>query len=178
MSARRVAFGLGGNLGDIVGALRGAVAWLSAHPLIEVVAVSSLYRTAPVGGPEQPDFLNAVVIAASDADPARLLALAHEVEDTFGRTREVRWGPRTLDVDLLAVGDIVSDRPDLTLPHPRAHLRGFVLIPWAEVDPQFVVPGRGSVGQLAASLPAQQRAGVVAVPAHGGSWYDDRAVTA
>jgi 7,8-dihydro-6-hydroxymethylpterin-pyrophosphokinase len=84
-------------------------------------------------------------------DPAALLALAHAAERAWDRTREVRWGPRTLDVDVLAVGDLVVDTPDLQVPHPRAHERAFVLVPWAEVDPDALVPGRGSVADLAAA---------------------------
>ncbi len=166
---RVVAFGLGANLGDAVGALRGAVAAIGAQPDVAVRRVSSLYRTAPVGGPDQPDFTNAVLVASSAADPQQLLRIAHEAEDRYGRTREVRWGPRTLDVDLLAVGDLVSDTPGLTLPHPRAHLRGFVLLPWAEVDPAFVVPGRGPVADLAATLPAVELRGVSRLPG-GSAW--------
>jgi 2-amino-4-hydroxy-6-hydroxymethyldihydropteridine diphosphokinase len=161
---RTVAFGLGGNLGDAAAALRGAVAALEESPDLQVRAVSSLYRTVPVGGPDQPEYRNAVVVARSAAAPHRLLALAQQIEQAHGRTREVRWGPRTLDVDVLAVGELTSDDPDLTLPHPRAHVRGFVLVPWAEVDPGFVVVGHGRVEALCAHLPDSERAGVVRLP--------------
>jgi 2-amino-4-hydroxy-6-hydroxymethyldihydropteridine diphosphokinase len=134
----RVAFGLGANLGDRVAALQGAVDLLAPH--LRAVAVSSVYETAPVGGPEQPDYANAVLVGESDEEPAALLALAHEAEAAWHRTREVRWGPRTLDVDVLVVGDVVSADPTLTLPHPRAHERAFVLVPWSEVDPDAVLP--------------------------------------
>lgn len=169
MSPHTVAFGLGANLGDARGALADAVRALSSTPGIDVGAVSSLYRTAPVGGPEQPDYLNAVLVGATTLSPMRLLGVAQAIEADHHRTREVRWGPRTLDIDVLAVSDVTSDDPQLLLPHPRAHERGFVLLPWAEADPGFVVPGRGAVADLAAQLPAEARADVVAIAA--GAWW-------
>lgn len=144
----RAALGLGANLGDPTLALATAVHDLCADDEVSLVAVSSLYRTAPVGGPEQPDYTNAVLIIETSLEPAELLALAHRVEQGAGRTREVRWGPRTLDIDVLAFGDWVSDDPALTIPHPRAHQRAFVLVPWCEVDPDFEVPGRGTPAEL------------------------------
>jgi dihydroneopterin aldolase/2-amino-4-hydroxy-6-hydroxymethyldihydropteridine diphosphokinase len=135
----RAVLGLGANLGDAVGAVRAAVAGLAAHPGVEVVAVSGLWRTTAVGGPEQPDYLNAVVLITSTMGPEDLLAMAQALERAAGREREVRWGPRTLDVDLLDVEGVRSNRPDLTLPHPRAHERAFVLAPWAQVDPGWVL---------------------------------------
>ena len=167
MTRRRVAFGLGGNIGDAGAALRGAVALLRSADEVQVVAVSSQYRTAPVGGPAQPDYCNAVVVGHSAAEPEELLELAHRVEQEFGRTRSVRWGPRTLDVDLLAVGELRRDTASLVLPHPRAHLRAFVLVPWAQVDPAFVLPGRGSVAELLAALHPEERAGVQRLPDRG-----------
>ena len=145
---RRVAFGLGANLGDRVAALQGAVDALVPH--LRAPVVSSIYETAPVGGPEQPDYANAVLVGDSDEPAGVLLARAHDAEARWLRTREVRWGPRTLDVDVLAVGDEVSDDPGLLLPHPRAHERAFVLVPWAEADPAAVIPGAGRVADLAA----------------------------
>ena len=108
----------------------------------------SLYRTAPVGGVEQPDYLNAVVAGRTELSASDLLALCQRIEQAHGRTRDVRWGPRTLDVDVLRFGDVVSDDPRLTLPHPRAHERAFVLVPWFEVDADASVPGRGRVADL------------------------------
>lgn len=144
----RVALGLGANLGDRVAALQGAVDLLA--PLLRDAAVSSVYETAPVGGPaDQPDYANAVLVGDTDLEPHRLLDAAHDAEQAWHRTREVRWGPRTLDVDVLAVGDLELHDPDLVIPHPRAHERGFVLVPWAEVDPGFVVAGHGLVAELA-----------------------------
>jgi 2-amino-4-hydroxy-6-hydroxymethyldihydropteridine diphosphokinase len=144
-----VAFGLGANLGDRVAALQGAVDVLV--PYLVDPAVSAVYETAPVGGPEQPDYANAVLVGDSAADPTTLLELAHEAENAWHRTRETRWGPRTLDVDLLVVGDLVSDDPVLTLPHPRVAERAFVLVPWTEVEPGATLPdGRGVAALLAA----------------------------
>ncbi len=170
MTMHRVAFGLGGNRGDVAAALRDAVHTLAARPELTVAGVSSLYETAPVGGPAQPDYLNAVVVADTAVDPAHMLALAQEIEQRWHRTRDVRWGPRTLDVDILAFGAMVSDDPRLTLPHPRAHLRAFVLVPWAEVDPDFVVPGLGPVHALRDALPD---AGGVAVRSRGRIWLSE-----
>lgn len=139
----RAALGLGANLADARGALRAAVAGLAGHAAIELVAVSGLWRTAPVGGPDQPDYLNAVVIVATELSPAQLLAAAQALEAAAGRTREVRWGPRTLDVDVLDIAGARSTDPTLTVPHPRAHARAFVLAPWAEVDPDWVLQPAG-----------------------------------
>ena len=134
----RAVIALGANMGDPLAALRGAVEALQQHPEVDVVSTSSVYATAPVGGPEQDDYLNAVVLIDTDLTPRELLALAHRIENDWHRTREVRWGPRTLDIDLIAIhdrdGDVVMDDPDLTLPHPRAHERAFVCVPWAEVE--------------------------------------------
>ncbi len=147
--SRRAAVALGANLGDRLGALRSAVDLLRETLGVEVVAVSSVYETDPVGGPSgQPGYLNAVVAVDTDLTAAELLALAHTAEQARDRVRDVRWGPRTLDVDVLAVGDERSDDPMLTLPHPRAHERGFVLVPWAQIDPTFDVVGHGRVGDL------------------------------
>lgn len=171
---RRAAFALGANLGDALAAMKGAVQHLRASPLVRVVAVSSLYSTKPVGGPDQPDYLNAVVAADSAASPAELLALAHRIEESFDRTRQVRWGPRTLDVDVLAVGSIVSADPGLTLPHPRAHERAFVLQPWAEVDPRFEIPGLGSVQSVHDRLAAAAWQGVECI-CGGDAWARGKA---
>lgn len=152
MTTRRAALGLGSNLGDRLGHLQGALDALAAEPGLAVVAVSEVVETDPVGGPEQPDFLNAVVVVDTSLSPEELLGLAQRVERSAGRTRDVRWGARTLDVDLLAVGDLVRAGERLQLPHPRAHTRAFVLTPWAQVDPDFVVPGRGRVRALSEAL--------------------------
>ncbi|MEV8636152.1 2-amino-4-hydroxy-6-hydroxymethyldihydropteridine diphosphokinase [Streptosporangium sp. NPDC051023] len=138
----KVVLALGSNLGDRLDMLQGALDSLFDTPELEFVAVSQVYETDPVGGPEQEPYLNAVVIAHSELEPRTLLDRAQSVENAFGRVRTERWGPRTLDVDLITVGDVVSDDPELTLPHPRAHERAFVLVPWMEADPDAVLAGR------------------------------------
>lgn len=153
------ALAVGGNLGDARARLREAVAALSDHPDVVVAAVSSLWWTEAVGGPTQPDYLNAVVLVETSLDGRGLLELAHALEDRAGRVRDARWGPRTLDVDVLSVDGERSDDPQLTLPHPRAHQRAFVMVPWAEVAPEFVLSPAGTnprtVGQWAASITGQ-----------------------
>ncbi|HEY1917123.1 MAG TPA: 2-amino-4-hydroxy-6-hydroxymethyldihydropteridine diphosphokinase [Streptosporangiaceae bacterium] len=157
MTERRVVLALGSNLGDRLANLQGAVDALFARPGFEFLTVSPVYQTAPVGGPEQPDYFNAVLTART-ALPARdILDRAHEVEQAFRRVREEHWGPRTLDVDLIVAGDEVSDDPALTLPHPRAYERAFVLAPWHDVDPDAEIPGRGRIADL---LGAADRTGV------------------
>ena len=128
-------------MGDRLAHLQGAVDRLAGRG-VRVVAGSSVYRTAPVGGPEQDDFLNAVVIVESTLTPHELLAACMDIEAQHDRVREVRWGPRTLDVDLIDVGGCTLDDDELTLPHPRAHERAFVCIPWLEIDPGAVLSGR------------------------------------
>jgi 2-amino-4-hydroxy-6-hydroxymethyldihydropteridine diphosphokinase len=154
---------LGANLGDRAGTLEAALTALAGDGL---VARSGLYETPPWGPVEQPPYLNAVALVRGPRDAAGWLTRAHELEQAAGRTRDVRWGPRTLDVDVVAVaGDdgapVVSDDPVLTLPHPRAHERAFVLVPWAAVDPAAELPGRGPVAALLAALPAEEVAAVV-----------------
>ena len=166
----RAALSLGGNLGEPRVALRAAVASLSEHPQIQVEAVSGLWRTSAVGGPAQPDFINAVVLIETSLDAWALLRLAQRLEDDAGRMRAERWGPRTLDVDLIVVGDERSHDPALTLPHPRAHVREFVLAPWAQVDPHYVL---APDGQPAATV-AQWADAVVDQEVElidGGTWW-------
>lgn len=148
----RVVISLGSNLGRRLENLQGAVDELFDAPGLTFVAVSPVYETDPVGGPEQGPYLNAVVIAESVLDPRTLLDRVQSIETAFGRERKERWGPRTLDLDLITVGTLMSDDPELTLPHPRAHERAFVLVPWAQADPAAVLPGRGSVAALLADL--------------------------
>ena len=157
----RAAVALGANLGDRGAALACAVEAVATLAGVEVVAVSGVYETPAVGGPpDQPAFLNGVLVLDTELTAAELLADLHGIENAHGRVREVRWGPRTLDLDLLAYDALVSTEPELTLPHPRAHVRAFVLVPWAEVDPTFDIPGRGTVAGLLAALPAAEVAGV------------------
>lgn len=149
---RRAVFSLGSNQGDRLATLQGAVNTLAATPGLDVVAVSSVYETDPVGGPEQADYLNAVVVADTALTPRVLLERAQAVEEGYGRTRDVRWGPRTLDVDVITVGDLMVDEPDLQVPHPRARERAFVLVPWCEADPDASLPGAGQVQRLLESV--------------------------
>jgi 2-amino-4-hydroxy-6-hydroxymethyldihydropteridine diphosphokinase len=130
----RAFLGLGSNLGDRAAYLQGAV-----DALPDVVAVSRFYETDPVGGPEgQPPYLNAVVELDTEMSPGDLLDWCRRLEAAAGRVRTERWGPRTLDVDVLLVGDLVIDEPDLQVPHPRMWERSFVLIPLAELAPELV----------------------------------------
>lgn len=145
---RRVVLSLGSNLGDRLEMLQGAVDALTDTPDLKVLAVSPVYETDPVGGPDQPDYLNAVVVAEGTQSPRTLLERALAIENAFDRVRDVRWGPRTLDVDLVAVGELVVDDPDLQLPHPRAGERGFVLVPWLDVDAAAELPAAGRVADL------------------------------
>lgn len=146
---RQVVFSLGSNLGDPLSNLQGAISTLRDTPDVIVVQVSSVYQTDPVGGPDDsPDFLNAVVLAETTLDETTLLERALAIEDAFGRVRMEEWGPRTLDVDLIVVGKAEIDRPHLRLPHPHAHERAFVLVPWAEVEPAGEIPGKGLIADL------------------------------
>lgn len=155
-----VVLALGSNLGERVAHLQGAVDALGAAPGVTVHRVSPVVETDPVGGPEQDPYLNAVVLASTTLAPLDLLATCQAVEAARDRVREVRWGPRTLDVDVLTFGEAVDDDERLTLPHPRAHARAFVLVPWALADPDAVLPGPdgGRVQDLAEQAP--DRAGV------------------
>ena len=149
---RTVVLALGSNLGDRLANLQGGVDALCARPGLHDVAVSPVYETAPVGGPAQPDYLNAVLVAATTLPARAVLDRGKEAESALGRVRGQRWGPRTLDVDVVVYGTEVSDDPGLTLPHPRAHERAFVLAPWHDVDPGAVIPGRGRVADLLAAV--------------------------
>jgi 2-amino-4-hydroxy-6-hydroxymethyldihydropteridine diphosphokinase len=159
----RAVLSLGANLGDRAGALRAAIAALKEDGL---VARSTLYETPPWGPVEQPPYLNAVVVVRGPRDARGWLARAAELEEAAGRTREVRFGPRTLDVDVIAVtaddgSPMISGDPDLTLPHPRAHERAFVLVPWLTLEPGAVLPGHGRVADLVAALPPEDVSAVV-----------------
>ena len=142
---------LGANIGDPQEQMDLAVALL--REAIDIKAVSSYYRTAPVGGPEQPDYLNAVCIAECDLPAAQLLALLHGIEKALGRERSVHWGPRTIDLDLIQYGAILSYADELQLPHSHAHERRFVLEPWAEIEPDALLLTHGKISDLLAQLP-------------------------
>ncbi|KXO99609.1 2-amino-4-hydroxy-6-hydroxymethyldihydropteridine diphosphokinase [Tsukamurella pseudospumae] len=163
---------IGANLGDAAGTVRAAIDALGPA----LVRASALFRTPPWGGVAQDDFVNATVLVDDPArDAAGWLAFAREQEAAADRVREVRWGPRTLDVDVVAVWEsaqsgasgardaddaVFSEDPELTLPHPRAHLRAFVLVPWLDADPAAVLPGHGTVDALVRGLPADETAEV------------------
>lgn len=145
----RAVLSLGSNLGDRLANLRLAVSGLGAA----VVAVSPVYETKPWGGVEQPDFLNAVVVVDDDdVDEWGWLAIGQRLESDAHRVRDVRWGPRTLDVDVVTVDGVTSNHPDLLLPHPGTPDRATVLIPWRDVDPDAVLPGHGKVADLLAGV--------------------------
>ncbi|MEV7397629.1 2-amino-4-hydroxy-6-hydroxymethyldihydropteridine diphosphokinase [Aeromicrobium sp. NPDC092404] len=146
---RQAVLSLGSNLGDRHGKLQGAVSALEDTPEVTVVAISSVYETDPVDAPEGSGrFLNAVVLIDTTLTVHTLLDRALAIEDAFGRERSEPGAPRTLDVDLIVVGPRVADDESLKLPHPRAHERGFVLVPWLEIDPEGEIPGRGFVADL------------------------------
>lgn len=146
---RRAYLALGSNLGEREHHLQGAVDALAASPDVRVVAVSNVYETDPVGGPEQGRFLNAVVALDTALTPPELLALAQQLEAEARRVRNEHWGPRTLDVDVLLVGDEVVDEADLVVPHPRVWERGFVLAPLHDVAPGLVeLPPQGWPGVI------------------------------
>ena len=154
----RAVLSIGSNVGDRLANLQSVVDGLGSA----AVAVSRVYRTAPWGGVVQDDFLNAVVLVEdSSADGHVWLRRGRALEDAARRVREVRWGPRTLDVDIVDCGGTRSDDPDLTLPHPRARERAFVLLPWLDVDPDATLDGE-PVAALLAALPDAERAGVSA----------------
>jgi dihydroneopterin aldolase/2-amino-4-hydroxy-6-hydroxymethyldihydropteridine diphosphokinase len=152
---------LGSNLGDRLAHLQGALDQLVADGELCPVAVSAVYETAPVGGPEQPHYLNAVLLVETALPPEALLRWVNSVEDALGRIRRERWGPRVIDIDIIAVGDQRRCGPVLTVPHPRAYERAFVLAPWLDVDPDAALPARGMVADL---LTAAGRGGVRRCP--------------
>ena len=148
----RAYIGLGSNLGDRERTIEQAVALLRAGPGVEVVSESTLRETEPWGPVAQPRFLNCAVEVETSLEPRALLGVLLDVERRLGRVREERWGPRTIDLDLLLYGDAALDEPGLTVPHPRLHERAFVLEPLHELDPTLVVPGRGPVEELLRAL--------------------------
>jgi len=137
---------LGSNLGNRELNIDSAIAELAK--IIEITHLSTNHETDPVGGPEQPKYLNAILIAETQLDPHELLIAMLEIENKLGRKREVHWGPRTIDLDLIIAGDEVIDSDVLVLPHPRAHERRFVLEPWLEIDPTAQIPGFGLVESI------------------------------
>ena len=149
----RAYVGLGANLGDREAMLRSAIEQLAAEPGIDVVAVSTFRDTDPVGITDQPRFLNAAVAVETDLAARELLDRLLGIERRLGRTREgPRFGPRTIDLDLLLYGDEQIDEPGLEVPHPRLHERLFALEPLADLDPELIVPGRGALADIVAGL--------------------------
>ena len=147
---------LGANLGDAEGSLRAVMRELSHLPGVRLLKASSLYRTAPIGLKNQPDFINAAVALDTELDSHALLHQLFGIEQRFGRQRSIPNAPRTLDLDLLLYDDEVSDDSTLTLPHPRMHERAFVLAPLAEIAPGLNIPGKGHVTDLLAQCADQQ----------------------
>lgn len=157
LAAHRAVLSLGSNLGDRLDNLQEAVDTLFDAPGLKFVALSPVYETAPFGGsegeiPDQDDFLNIVLVADTRLSPETLLERVLNIENSMERIREVRWGPRTLDIDIVLFGDVTSDDPGLTLPHPRAHERAFVLVPWADLEPDVLLPGHGRIADLAGAV--------------------------
>ncbi len=132
--------GLGSNLGDRLSALQHAIDLLAAEPGISVRRTSRVWETDPVGGPQQPDFLNVVAEIETTLEPLDLLRVVNRVEAALGRTRDVRWGPRTIDIDILLIDDLTIDDDRLIVPHPRMHQRAFVVMPLLELFPDPVLP--------------------------------------
>lgn len=147
---------LGSNLGERIDYLRGGVAELRQGGVL-VTRTSSVYETAPVGGPEQPHYLNAVIEIVWRDAPLDLLTLCQQIETAADRVRDVHWGPRTLDLDIIAVDGVVIDSDHLVLPHPRAHERAFVLVPLAEIAPQAALPPHGTAIELLTALSPDER---------------------
>jgi 2-amino-4-hydroxy-6-hydroxymethyldihydropteridine diphosphokinase len=146
---RQAVLAIGSNLGDRIDKLQGGVSALEDTPEVTIVAISSVYETEPVGSPDGAGkFLNAVVLIDTTLTVHTLLDRALAIEDAFGRERSEPGAPRTLDVDVIVVGNRVAEDEQLVLPHPRAHERGFVLVPWLEIDPEGEIPGKGFVADL------------------------------
>jgi dihydroneopterin aldolase / 2-amino-4-hydroxy-6-hydroxymethyldihydropteridine diphosphokinase len=160
----RVVIALGSNLGDSLETLHDAA--VSLYGLIDILELSPVVETDPVGGPDQAAYLNAVVTGTTHLAPLSLLAGLHDIERAHGRTREVHWGPRTLDLDLVQYGDPVfdtdvrMDTPTLTLPHPRAHERAFVLVPWLQAEPEAALRVDGKVRRVADLVAGLDTSGV------------------
>lgn len=141
---------LGANIGNPQEQMDLAIAMLKEAT--EVTAISSYYSTKPVGGPEQPDYINAVCTLESELPALDLLSLLHGIEKSLGRERREKWGPRTIDLDLIQYGSLLSKADELELPHPRAFERRFVLEPWHEIEPDAVLLTHGKISELLAQL--------------------------
>ncbi|MDB5651800.1 MAG: folK [Hyphomicrobiales bacterium] len=137
----RAVLALGGNIGDVAEAFVQALSLLASNSCVRLIARSGVYRTAPWGVTEQPDFLNMAVLVETSLRPRALLDLALSIERASGRVRDLRWGPRSLDIDVITYGDETIDEPDLTIPHPRLAERAFVLVPLADIAPDLEFGG-------------------------------------
>jgi len=146
----KVVLALGSNLGDRESNIDRAIAEL--NKVLEITHLSSLIETDPVGGPEQPNYLNAVALGECDLEPLELLRHALRIESELGRVRAEKWGARIIDIDLIAMGEISIKTAELTLPHPLAHQRTFVLEPWSEIEPDAILPGFGPITTLLSDL--------------------------
>lgn len=166
----RVVIGLGANLGDRMETLRHAISEIGGHPDIDMLRVSRLYETEPIGGPAQGDYLNGVVLVSTSLPPATLLAFLLDVELNHGREHHERWGPRTLDLDIVDVEGFTSDEPSLMVPHPRAVEREFVLRPLADVAPTWQLGGNTVALRLAA-IETDQTRPTVAITNYGDEWW-------
>ena len=155
--------GLGANLGDARASVLGALGVLDLLPSTRLLRASKLYRTPAWGQTEQPDFINAIALLDTRLGARALLDCLLAIEHDFGRIRSLddRWGPRTLDLDLLLFGDAVIDEPGLQVPHPHLHERAFVMLPLAEIAPELAIPGRAMVAELASTMASE---GIEALP--------------
>lgn len=160
LERKPVVLSIGSNIGDRLSLLQSAVDLLAQDAGIEVLRVSSVYETDPVGGPEQDDYLNAALMIETALAPSELLAKTQGIELQLHRNRDVRWGPRTIDIDIIDFDSLTSDDPVVTLPHPRAAVRAFVLIPWEEVADNAALPDGRPVSTVLAGLPTTDREGV------------------
>ena len=146
----RAVIALGSNIGDTKANLDLALALL--REATDVQKVSNYYSTKPVGFTEQPDFLNAVCIIENELPAISLLSMLHGIEKAMGRERNIKWGPRVIDLDIIQYGELISKAEELTLPHPRAHERRFVLEPWHELEPDAILLTHGKISDLLARL--------------------------
>ena len=152
--------GIGSNMGDRLGYLQAGAGALGRLPATTILAKSSIYETEPVGGVEQGPFLNGVIKIETGLSPEQLLEAVQQIEKTNGRERLVHWGPRTLDIDILAYGQQTVEKTYLKIPHPYLQERAFVLVPWAEIGDNWQVPQLGTVSELFAALPVLELVGV------------------
>ncbi|MEN6371235.1 MAG: 2-amino-4-hydroxy-6-hydroxymethyldihydropteridine diphosphokinase [Armatimonadota bacterium] len=154
----KVYLGLGSNLNDREGNISRAVEFLAENPQIDVMRVSSMYETSPVGYKDQPDFINAVVLVETALSPRELLDVVHAIEDLMGRKRTFRWGPRVIDIDILLYGSETIDEEGIKIPHPMMTERRFVLEPLAEIAPGLMLPGGQTAAEAARSAAEEDNA--------------------